>query len=242
MNETENKESLIQGLFGMGIIFIILIALIYTFGKNDSSVYNENLSKTDNNQTNLEEQLNSDLENNIYNKYVKQIYDAQSSGVQADVDSITKSYQDELLAQTAIPEQFLNLRFVSNTANIKTYQAEFEQIFQQFKNASGTSESKIFEAQITASGDFLQLSDYDRETLLRLATEYEIFAGKVQDLTTPKSLEGRALSIARGAMTISYILRKMVAEQDEKIYAVWISKYSENMFVIITNRYAIVQK
>ena len=121
--------------------------------------------------------------------------------------------------------------------NRSNYLNDFEKLFTEFKNKAGFSEGKIFAAQISGN-KILNLSDYDRETLLRLATEYELLSEQVLNLNVPKVYENKSLEAAKSTLNISYILKKMVDETDEKVYPMWIGQYTRVIFDIIANRYA----
>lgn len=245
MNESANRGTAVEGIFGLLLVFAILIFAIYKFGTSHDSVVNDALQNaTDTSDTVAD--LDTNSENGIYNKYIKQIYDAQTAtntgNKSAQVDQIISDYQSELQNKTDIPTPTIVLKNVSDKFTPSNYKNNFEIIWDDFKTRGGTSENKIILAQILDDGTLLPLSDYDKETLLRTATEYEVFAEKIQNLSTPKSEEKIATEVAASATNISYILKQMVNEPDKQVYTLWISKYLENMSVIITDRYGINQK
>lgn len=247
MNEMENRGTAGEAIVGIILLFVIIVLLLYKFGGNNNSVNSAVSSDDASKQAFLNEINSSSTDNEIYNKYIKQIYELQSSTgnsieVQNQVGEIASSYQSELEQKVALPPQTVYLKNVSDKFTKNNYANNFELIYQDFKKKDGTNEGNILTAQIGTDGTVLPLSEYDKESLLRIAVEYEIFSEKIQNLSTPKSTEKIATEIAVSALNISYILNKIVVENDKTIYPLWISKYVENMSVIIADRYAIQQK
>lgn len=245
MDESGRRETIGEAVIGLIFIFGILIFLIYKFGYANSTVENTDSQATKGeeiSQQDFENSIspeNTSSENQIYFKYIKKIYDEQNSnGKNANVDQIISQYQDELSQSVAIPEQVVTLQNVSATADRNKYNTEFENSFANLKARGGTSESKIFASQIADKDTLIPLSDYDKETLLRIATEYEAFANKISVLNTPVVYKQRGENTVKNSLNIAYILRKMVATDDKKIYGLWISKYTTTMLDILTSRYA----
>ncbi len=245
MNETQ-KGTVAEGIFGIIIVFAILVFAIYKFGTSKGSVVNPDVQTGNSVQEDFDTQTNTSQENEIYNRYIKQIYEAQnattSENKNGEVDRIISEYQQELQDKTRIPTANILMRNVSDKFTATNYKNNFEILFSDFKQRGGTSENKIIAAQILEDGTLLPLSDYDKETLLRMSSEYEIFADKVQNLSTPKDEEKIAREIATAATNIAYILKQIVNEKDKQVYTLWISKYTDNMSVIIVDRYGINQK
>lgn len=248
MNEAENRGTAGEAIFGIFFIFIVLIFLLYRFGTNKETVANENIPKDGVTKEEFLSKLNDPTsESEIYNRYIKQIYETQTGktddgevvNTEVAVDKIVEEYQKELQQKVALPTQTVNIKIVSDVYPTTSYRNDFEKIFEELKKAGGTTESQIFAAQITGPDTLLPLSDYDRETILRTATEYEIFVDKLVTLTTPRTQLKKVNELAIAALNVSYILRKLVEENDQKIYSLWITKYAENMSVIITNRYGL---
>lgn len=247
MNEMENRGTAGEAIVGIILLFVIIVLLLYKFGGNNNSVNSVVSSDDASKQAFLNEINSSSTDNEIYNKYIKQIYELQSSTgnsieIQNQVGEIASSYQSELEQKVALPPQTVFLKNVSDKFTKNNYANNFELIYQDFKKKDGTNEGNILTAQIGTDGTVLPLSDYDKESLLRIAVEYEIFSEKIQNLSTPKSTEKIATEVAVSALNINYILNKIVVENDKNIYPLWISKYAENMSVIIADRYAIQQK
>lgn len=243
MDESRNSAGVGEAIFGIFLIFGILIILLYKFGGNNETVTNP---ETKNETGYLEEKLNNTEEDDIYAKYVKQIYDSQfpideNVVSTTSLDEIVSNYEKELLEKVEIPNPTIEIKNVSDKFNPKYYSQNFEIIFEDLKKRDGTTEGQILFSQIGEGNTLLVLSDFDREKLIRIANEYSIFADKVSNLGTPTSVQPKALEIAVSAKKISYILEKIVEENDPKIYTLWISKYAENMSVIITDRYALQQ-
>jgi len=243
----ENRGTAGEAIVGIILLFVIIILLLYKFGSNNNSVGSTVSTDDSSKQAFLNEINSSSTDNEIYNKYIKQIYELQSSTgnsieVQNQVGEIANSYQSELEQKVALPPQTVFLKNVSDKFTKNNYANNFELIYQDFKKKDGTTENNILMAQINPDGTILPLSDYDKESLLRIAVEYEILSEKIQNLSTPKSTEKIANEVAVSALNISYILNKIVVENDKNIYPLWISKYVENMSVIIADRYAIQQK
>lgn len=248
MNESFKKENVAEAIFGVFFIFLILGIFLYKFGTNKDAVTNPEREVDSQAKTALEDQFNNpENENDLYKKYVKEIYDIKSQGnenieTQNKIEQIVSSYQKDLENQTFLPPQNVFLRNVSTNFTDKNYADNFEIIFNNFKTRGGTSESSILSAQISPDGNLLVLSQDDKETISRLADEYESFSEKVQNLSTPTNREKIGKEIAISALNVAYILRKLATEEDKNIYTLWISKYAENMSVIITDRYALYTK
>jgi hypothetical protein len=154
-----------------------------------------------------------------------------------EVVSIEKTAEAELTQRTKLPEQivFLNKETVGNSfAEKALYLNKFEEYMVEAKKKGVFSESLIFSAQ---AENFLPLSDYDKATILRNATEYEIWANKILDLETPRVYENKSLAAAEDIFNAAYILRKIVEENDRQIYVLWIGKYVETIFDILATRY-----
>jgi predicted metal-dependent hydrolase len=244
MDETKNKGSAGEAVFAVLLFFVILIVLLYKFGTGKDSVINP-----DTNEANKENFLNqldaTGTESDLYNKYIKQVYETQSeasittSDKRQQIDQIVTNYQKELEEKTSLPPQTIVLKNVSNKFSERNYANNFEIMFSQFKQKGGTSESALLVAQTANGNEILTLSEYDKENLLRIADQYQDFANKVSNLSTPESLEKKAHEIAVSSLNVAYILRQMANENDKQVYTLWISKYAQNMFVIITDRYAL---
>ena len=245
MNESANKGNAAEAIIGIVFICILLGVFIYKFGTDKDTVINQVEEKIEDPKAELQSEFSSsETENDLYKKYVKEIYEAKSQGedsieTQNKVEQIISNYKVDLETKTSIPPQTVSIKNVSNKFTNKNYNDNFEIIFKNFKERGGSTENAILSAQITSDGELLVLSQDDRETLLRIANEYETFAEKVQNLSTPIGREKLAKEIATSALNVSYILRKLSDEQDKNIYTLWISKYAENMSVIITDRYAL---
>lgn len=255
MDENNNKRinaTAREAITGILFIFLILILFLYQFGTNKKTI--SNLELTEDAQGSKENFLNQleeeNGENDTFNKYLKQIYELQSSSTlhneshnssenNREIESIINEYQKELQEKIRIPTQSFQLQNISDTYSPKIYRDNFEILYAELKSNKENSESKIFSSQIIDDGTLLPLAEFDKETILRIASDYEIFADKLSLLPTPKSLEKRMTELGTSALNVSFILRKMVAEDDSKIYSLWISKYAENMSVIITIRYAL---
>lgn len=239
MNETEYKGSVVEAVMVLLFVFVVLGFFLYKFGTNQNTVENQDISANNSGQNNIFQ--DQDSEASLYNKYVKQIYDAQASGT-SDISPIIDNYHSELISKTAIPDQNFSLLNLSGTITRQAYAIQFENLFGELKQHDGGSESKIIQAQITDNNTLLPLSDYDKEALGRIADSYETFAKKLQNLQTPIIYQKGVSAVGRNSLNIAYILRQMQNENDQKIYTLWISKYMENMSAIITLRYAISQK
>jgi hypothetical protein len=249
MNEGQNRGTVGEAIVGIVFIFSILLFLLFRFGTESDSVTNPLAQNTKEitREEFLERLSGSSTQSDLYNSYLKQVYETQSNGTdsiekQKKIEEIVNNYQNTLEEKVNIPTQNVTLKNVSDKFDAKYYEQNFEIIFGEFKKRGGTAEGGIIQAQIGADGTLLVLSPYDKESLLRAAAEYDILAEKLQNLSTPKSLEKIATEIAATSLNISYILKKMSEENDTKIYSLWISKYAENMSVIIADRYALHAK
>lgn len=246
MDESQKRGTIGEAVFGLIVIFSVVIFLLYKFGHDTGSVANESATTTetvaDATATLQGEFTNQNAESELYNKYLQQIYQAQTaSNTDTSVDTIVQNYQTELNQNTTVPTQTVNLADVSATYDKKTYSQNFENLFQNLKANGGTGETEIINSQIVDKDTLIPLSDYDKENFVRTAKAYEQFANSLEQLKTPKIYSAKSIAIATGALNIAYILRQMAQENDQKIYAVWISKYTQNMFAIITLRYALTQ-
>lgn len=236
MNESENTKSVLPGLVVLFFIFIFLIYLLYKFGSSNQSVVNPELSG-DNSPVTLDQALTDEEgENEIYFKYIRKIYEGQSAG--ADVNGILNDYKNELESKVTLPVQDVNLVSVSNIFNKKEYLILYENAYIDLQKSGGGSESLIFSQQIVDKDTLIPLSDYDKETILRVAVEYEKFAEVISNLNTPTSYEKKAVDTIKNARNVAYVLRQIVKTNDKQVYSLWTTKYSSLMFDIIANRYA----
>jgi hypothetical protein len=246
MNESDKKEKLSEAFVGLFFIFAILIFLLFKFGKGTGEVRNNDFlneqNLQDQSKQDMIDQLSEDQNKDLYKKYIKQIYDAQNgSGTAQSVDQIVNNYQVDLQQSVTLPDLNLELKDTSNSYTQKQYSQDFEKIFTELKKLGGTEEGKILSAQIQSDNTLLTLSDFDKQTILRDAVNYDIFADKVLNLQTPAKLQTKAITVAQASKNISTILKKLSNEQDPKVYSLWISKYLENLGAIIAIRYAIQQ-
>lgn len=245
MNETEKRGTVVEAIVGIIFLFAVIIFFIYKVGGNKDTITNSQINNSTTTAPTDKEillnQLNSSSSENLtYNKYLKQLYDLQTGvATNTGVSEIVQNYQNELEQKVTIPNQTVQLNNISNTFNKQIYKQNFELLFANFKAKGGTSESTIFLNQIVDNDTLLPLSDYDKQTLLRLSVDYQNFADEVSKLPTPTIYLKLGTEIATKAMNISYILKQMQNEPDKKIYILWINKYSQNMNAIITDRYAI---
>lgn len=224
-------------------VFLILIFLVYKFGSNNQSVESTKVGNGDSSQISKEEFENSlsdtGGQNEIYFKYIKKIYDEQSTnGEGANLDVIVSDYKNELEQSVAVPEQTVTLANVSATFSKTKYNSDYELAFSELQKGRNPTEATIFAAQIADANTLIPLSNYDKETIQRIATEFELYAEKIKNLNTPTVYKKRGEETVKNALKVSYILRQMVNINDTKIYSLWISKYSAVMFDIIANRYA----
>jgi hypothetical protein len=246
MYPQKNSESVSQAFFVITFLFLVIIFLLFRFGGTSDRVVNENLARenTESSKISVKDFLNQNESEDLYTKYLKEIYEkmGNSSSENLDIEKVVENYSQELSLKTLVPQADFLLTNISTENDLVSYRKSFEKTFQDLRIASGTSESVIFASQIQQNGEVLPLSDYDKESLLRLATEYKLFSDKLAKLETPISLTKNVERVGRASLNVSFILKKIVMENDKNIYPLWISKYSENMFVIIEERYAIAQK
>ncbi len=248
MNESANKTNVAEAIFGIVFIFFLVGVFLYKFGTDKDIVVNKDAENSVDSKIELLTQFeNSKTENDLYKKYAQEIYNTQTedqTGVETQnkVEKIVSDYQKNLENEVVLPPQSVSLKNVSSMFTNKHYADNFEIMFSEFKAKGGTSEGLILSTQITSDGNLLVLSPDDKETILRVADEYEIFSNKIQNLSTPTLREKIGREIAISTLNISYILRKLANEEDKNIYTLWISKYAENMSVIITDRYALNTK
>jgi hypothetical protein len=249
MDETRGKPG--WGFMGGGgqavvvlvFLFCLAIFLVFKFGKNTTSVVNQEAIKnnTENQFGNLSkeeilEKLKAESNSEIYNKYLDKIKDGFSQ-------EVSTQYQTELEQKTALPEQiiFLTKPTIGNSYSEKAiYLNTFEALFASMRKRGVFSESAIFASQAgatTSPSVILPLSDYDKETLLRIATEYENWAQQILNLETPVVYEKKSLNFANDLLNAGYIIKKVVEEKDDQLYVMWIAKYTQTIFDILANRY-----
>lgn len=243
MNQSETKTNLVEGVVVVGIVFVILAFAIFKYGGADKVVTNPDLKDTEEYSKQLNDVLNSGSvegsENELYNKYVKKIYEAQKSGTGSDsVDTILEEYKNELESKVYLPPQQARLKYVGTAFDQKTYLSQYETLYVDMQKKGGNSESRIFASQIVDNETLLPLSDYDKQTLERIAVEYENFALNVESLKTPKVYEQKSVATVENARSVSYLIRQLINTNDKQLYTLWINKYSTLMFDIIANRYA----
>lgn len=243
----QNTNNHIQAIIVLFILFAVAIFLLFTFGRNSDNVINNNVvANSDNINLTAEqmfEQMKSESNSEIYNKYLEKIQEAKknNTNVQDLTGNISEEFKNELQNQVLLPEQVVSIKgkMVDNSFSQRAkYLNEFEDLFVKYSSKKVFEENKILQAQIGENNSILELSDYDRETLLRIATEYELWAQEILNLDTPSNYERKSLEAAKNALNISYVLRKIVVEKDVKVYPLWIAKYIEVIFDILANRHA----
>lgn len=237
MDESRGKRGVAQAWIVLGIIFIIFIFALSKFGKNKASVYNQQISTSENiTREQVIEELKSEQDSEIWDKYVDKIF----SETKVPPQELSVEYQKELENKVLLPEESLiilgNIVDDSFTKRAK-YLNEFEILYVNATKKGVFAEAKLFAAQAGGVGVVLGLSDYDKETILRAATEYELWAKEILKLDTPSQYENKSLRTAQDILQVAYILRKAVVEEDDQVYTMWIGKYTQKVFDILASRY-----
>ncbi len=244
MNESENTSGASGAVITIIFLFVLLTFAIFRFGghsDNSASTESTNGKKISKKEF-LQSVDSGNPEDEIYNKYLKKIYLEQTkNGSSTDVGNILDEFQNEIDTRLHVPNSVSNEslpNIVASTIFSKTnYNTSYEKIFSESKAKGLTTEGKILAAQTNGGSELLSLSSYDKETLLRIATEYDILAEKTSQLATPKIYEVRAKNTIENLKQVSYILKELAKESDSTVYKLWINKYLVTMFDIISNRY-----
>jgi hypothetical protein len=247
MDETGKMTSGTGAIMMIFFFFFLSLFLLNKYGKSTQRVEVENnVGQNFNLKQTREEvlrQMKMESRSEIYGKYLD-LLDRNSST--STTEAISNDFKSELETTTLLPEQvvFLKNRVVGNSYNEKEkYLNDFENTFIKARKKGVFSESTIFATQAgpkdsTDRSTILPLSPYDKGTVLRIATEYDLWAEEILQLETPSMFEKKSLETVRNILNTSYILRKLVEEEDSQIYLMWIGKYMQIVFDIIALRYA----
>ena len=226
MQKSEQKLQIIEGVAGVG--FLILVLAFIIFFKSDTSkeiTVNKNL---------LGEGRAAEISGSPYDSQLLTNHlDLMGKLGDGEEDQKAKSELTEILIKsldekTKVPNFNSRPIFVSETFDKNSYQKEFFKTFNEATTAGMGLELYYFVSQISPeSGEILELSPYDKESLQRIATEYEIFAEKIQKIETPTDYMKAGEVTTQKAYEISYILRNLLEEKDSLIYSKWFEKYGE---------------
>lgn len=225
----------------LGIIFVVFVFSLLKFGKDKASVYNQQINTNEMiSREQILEELKNEQNSELWDKYLDKIFSTESNGEKISAQDLSVEYQKELENKTLLPEEPLSISgfIVGNSYNERVkYLNEFEATFISVVKKGVFSESKLFAAQAGGQGVVLRLSDFDKQTILRIATEYEIWAKELLKLDTPLQYERKSLVAAQDILQVAYILRMAVAEEDDQVYVMWIGKYTQKVFDILASRY-----
>jgi hypothetical protein len=176
----------------------------------------------------------------LWGKYIDRIFEARDKEEIIDSQDLSVQYQKELENKVLLPEETLIISgiILGNGYNERaSYLNKFEELYINATKKGVFTEAKLFASQAGGEAMVLELSDYDKQTILRLATEYELWAKEILKLDTPAQYENRSLRTAQDILQVAYILRKAVVEADDQVYVMWIGKYTEKVFDILAVRY-----
>jgi hypothetical protein len=237
MDESRGKQGVFKAWVVLGTVFLVLIFILFKYGKDKTTVYNQQINTTENiSREQVIEELKNEQDSELWGKYIDKIF---SESKQPSTD-LSAEFQEELENKVLLPEEaiFISGNIVGDGYNQRVkYLNDFENLFVSFGKKGVFSEAKLFAAQAGGSGVVLELSDYDKETILRIATEYELWAKEILSLDTPAKYENRSLRAAQDILQVAYILRKIVVEEDDQVYVMWIGKYTQKVFDILASRY-----
>jgi hypothetical protein len=237
MDETRGKQGAGGAWAVLAVLAVALIFALFKFGKNKETIYNQQINTNSSiTREQVLEELKGEQDSELWGKYIEKIFSESKTPSQ----DLSAEYQRELEQKVTLPEEtiFLQGKIVGNSYNERVkYLNEFEQLFVSSKKKGVFDEAKMFANQAGDNGKILELSDYDKETILRLATEYELWGKEILQLDTPAQYEKKSLGAVRDILQISYILKKVVTETDSQVYPMWIGKYTEKVFDILANRY-----
>lgn len=241
MDESRGKQGVGRAWVVLGVIFVVFVFALSKFGKDKASVYNQQInSGTGVSSEQVLSELKSEQDSEMWGRYMDKIFEARDKEVEVDTQDLSAEYQKELEDKVLLPEEVLVIQgsIVSNGFNERAkYLNEFEGLYINATKKGVFTEAKLFAAQAASEGQVLKLSDYDKETVLRLATEYELWAREILKLDTPAQYEKRSLRTVQDILQVSYILRKAVVEEDNQVYVMWIGKYTQKVFDILAVRY-----
>jgi len=237
MDESRGKQGVVHAWFVLGIIFIIFIIALSKFGKDKTTVYNQQINPSENvTREQVMQELKNQQDSELWGKYIDKIF----SETKSPSEDLSSEFQKELENKVLLPEESLQVlgNIVGNSYSERAkYLNDFETLFIGAGKRGVLSEAKLFASQAGETGAVLELSDYDRETILRIATEYELWAKEILNLDTPGQYENRSLRVAQDILQVAYILRKAIAEDDTQVYVMWIGKYTQKVFDILASRY-----
>lgn len=142
--------------------------------------------------------------------------------------SVDKSLVKILEEKTKFPEFDFAPVSLSADFDKNKYVKDFSLAFGMATSSGMGSELNYFVAQISPESDeILELSQGDKDIIKNIATQYEIFAKKIQNLDTPISYKNTSEITVKSALEIAYTLRNLINEKDKLIYSVWFGKYAE---------------
>lgn len=240
MDETRGKHGVVNAWIVLGFIFVIFLFLLNKYGKEEEVIYNQQISVNEN-QTREQvlEDLKREKDSALWNDYIDKIaLSAKDKNITPE--EISENYQKELENKVTLPTEnlFLQGKIVGDSsAEVGKYLNEFEILLENARKRGVFSEAGIFRAQAVDSETNLELSDFDKQTLLRIATEYELWAKEIGKLDTPKKYENKSLLAMQDILQMSYVLEKIVEETDSQVYVMWIGKYTQKAFDILANTY-----
>jgi hypothetical protein len=232
MNESGKKLTALEATVGIIMILALFVIWLFNYGGSKGEI---TLPKENINPLTLKNEIQGEQNSPIFNNFVEKIFESKVKNQSISTEELGKELQTELLKNIEIPEFTVTLSNIGNYSANK-YLKDSDSLYAELKSNGGTDEAKIFADQIV-DDKIMPLAQIDKETLLRIASIYEVYAEKMSQIPTPSFYEKKATNLIKDALKVSYILKKIVVEQDEKIYPLWISKYSEIQFDIIANRY-----
>lgn len=241
MDESRNANGASKAGLVLGIFFLVFIFILFKFGKDKETVYNQQINPDENiSREQVKQDLKSQQDSRLWGKYIDIIFESNEAKGTILSQDLSEEYRRELENRVLLPEETLIISgdIMGNSyAEKAKYLNQFEALFVSAGKRGVFTEAKLFALQAGGEGTDLDLSDYDKGTVLRLATEYELWAKEILKLDTPEQYVNRSLRTAQDILHVAFILRKAVAENDDQVYVMWIGKYTQKVFDILAVRY-----
>ena len=215
MNESENNRTIGEAVFGIIVIFTLLALVVFSFKSQHKITTPEDTSG----ELATSSDLSDSAEAAYYSDFLEAIKNNNSGG--------TAQFEKIISDKTAVPEPSVFLKNLG-IYDATTYLNNFDKIWAQKYNKGLLDANKIFIAQ-SQSTEFLTLSDADKSDIISSAILFKDLADELEAMPTPNIYKSKSEAAVKSARKVAYVLEKIIGENDEKIYTLWVVKYSQYM-------------